>query len=236
MATPDIETLEEFETCELPTRAPQPGTLAYLARTNDFATSVDACATSGVCQPGTQFAIEVAPGEVKNFYVVSDTNNEVTLIMDRNVDETTVAWITRDDYEKAGGKAWDDWSDNNTFGPITALDYLESKTSDWTNISAKNYNVTDDNNPKLYSDIARTNARARMLTKTEAIRLGCREHNSGCPVWLYSNLGTSWLWLSSASTISVEFAWFVNDSGELYDDAVEASGSCGVRPVIEISK
>jgi hypothetical protein len=76
--------------------------------------------------------------------------------MDRNIDETAVAWNT-------SGKDAD--------GPITALDYLESKTSGWTNIVAKNYTLTDDNTTPKYT-IERTNDRARMITYTEANATG----------------------------------------------------------------
>ena len=205
--------------------------------TNEFAESIDACVTTGTCAAGTKFAIEVAPGEVKNFYVVSDVDSKLTLILDRNVDETTVAWITQGDYEKAGGTKWSDWSNNNTFGPITALNYLESKTSSWTNIPAKNYTLTDDNTTAIYT-IERKQARARMLTKTEALSVGCQEYDTGCPDWLYGNLAQPpyGFWLSSARADYAGSAWSVDFDGGVYGDGVYRGGSYGVRPVIEILK
>ena len=203
--------------------------LSELAKTNDFAASIDACATSGTCAVGTKFAIEVAPEEIKNFYVVSDVGNQVTLIMDRNVDEETVAWIAQGDYETVGGTAWDDWSDNNTFGPITALNYLESQTSEWTNIAAKEFTLTD----SVYGMLTRANARARMLTYTEANAI--IEYD-----WSYGNLGSDnppyGYWTSSAYADDVFRAWPVDYEGGIYDDDVYYDGSYGVRPVIELSK
>ena len=203
----------DVENCVLP---PEPGTLAYLARINDFATEVHACAAIGTtCAPGTEFAIEVAPGDIKNFYVVSDVNNKVTLIMDRNIGDD-VAWNA---------------SGNITDGPITALNYLESQTSSWTNIPAKIYTLMDDGGSNSYT-MERTNARTRMLTKTEAnaiIGYG----------WVYGNLNfinpPHGYWTSSVSTTFANAAWYVFCTGNVNDDGTIGAG-LGVRPVIELSK
>ena len=210
-----IETLEEFEACELASTAKK---LSELAKINDFAESVDACASSGTCSPGTKFAIEVVPGNIQNFYVVSDVDNKVTLIMDRNLGDF-VAWNT---------------SGNNTDGPITALNYLESGTTNWTNIEANTYTLTD----SKYGTITRTNARARMLTQTEAVNLECSDGVNSCPTWAYSNLGTEHYgyWLSSASADSSSQAWTITDLGSVLADSVTNVGCEGVRPVIELSK
>ncbi|MBE6144905.1 MAG: DUF1566 domain-containing protein [Firmicutes bacterium] len=205
------------ETLEYCTLEP---TLKELAKTNDFATSVDACATAGTtCSTGTPFAIEVALGDIKNFYVVSDVNNTVTLIMDRNIGDM-VAWGT-----------------SQASGPITALNYLESQTAGWTNIVAKNYTLADDNVIKGYNDIVTTNVRARMITKSEA--LGLKKNT-----WLYSNLipGTPpyGYWTSTAYVDYIDdaYAWTVdpNMDVDLSGCSIGTSDCYGVRPVIEISK
>jgi len=221
-------------------------TLKELARINDFATSIDACATNGACEPGTKFAIEVAPGDIKNFYVVSDENNEVTLIMDRNIGET-VAWITKSDYLSAGGTEaeWDaDYGDsgNNNKGPITALNYLEVQTVGWTNIPAFNYTYVDENTTKKYEDIIKIGIRARMLTITEAIGVGCTGYykagSATCPEWLYGNLAAPpyGFWLSSAYAGYAVNAWGVSMYGSVSYNGVYYGGDFGVRPVIEIQK
>ena len=230
-----IDPEADVDNCELPAEPAK--TLRELAKTNDFAPSVDVCATSGECAPGTPFAIEVAPGEVKNFYVVSDADNKVTLLMDRNIGET-VAWITQKDYLDAGGAAlnWGEYG-NNSKGPLTALNYLESQTSDWENIIAQEYKYTDDK----YGTILRTNARTRMLTQTEVSSLGCYENSTSCPEWLYINLDypSNGYWISSTYATSDDGTWFlglVNYVPSLYSEAVIYSTIQGVRPVIEISK
>ncbi|MBE6144948.1 MAG: DUF1566 domain-containing protein [Firmicutes bacterium] len=213
------QVLEEFEACELPAK-----TLKDLARTNTFAASVDACATGGVCEPGTEFAIEVAPGDIKNFYVIKDDAETgiLTLIMDGNIGET-VAWSLSD----------------NTTGPIAALNYLESKTSGWINIEAKNYTLTDDGGANRYT-ITRTNTRARLLTITETNVL------IGANSWMYCNLrdGSEEVseppygyWLSSAREDDTGGAWIVHGDGDVRSDVdVNDNNYYGVRPVIEILK
>ena len=247
----EIKVVKKDDVEETP-EAPIEKTLSELAKTNDFATTVPACAAAGTtCTTGEKFAIEVAPGNIQNFYVVSDADNKVTLIMDRNIDEETVAWISEEDY---GCGEVGDMCSTHEKGPITALNYLESKTSSWTNIEAKTYTLEDDNEPKLYSDITRTNARARMLTVTEALAVGCTGYYSGssvtCPNWLYENLRPKnyisyGYWLSSAcaddtdNNDRVDEAWLMYFDGrvrsmKVYDDFDDYF--YGVRPVIEISK
>ena len=206
-------------------------TLSELAKTNDFATSVDACATSGTCTTGTKFAIEVAPGDIKNFYVVSDASNKVTLLMEKNIGET-VAWINKSDYITSGGTelGWNAECDdcgNNNKGPITALNYLESQTSGWTNIAPQDYTLTD----SVYGTITRTNVRARMLTETEVKAIISND-------WSYGNLSQTpyGYWTSFVSAGNATSAWGVDRYGGFYDGGVSNAYECGVRPVIEISK
>ena len=220
-----ITTTDEFETCDLP--AGRAKTLSKLAKTNDFAESVDACATSGTCTTGTKFAIEVAPGNIQNFYVVSDENNTVTLLMNKNIGET-MAWINETDYLNAGGNQtdWNNFENMNVYGPITALNYLESQTNDWTNIEAKNYVLTD----SVYGTMTRTNVRARMLTLIEANAISSYD-------WSYGNLYDNIFayWLSSASEN------YSSDASAMFDGSVGSrdvgnGDNFGVRPVIELSK
>ena len=211
------------------------GSCEYKKAANPIITSTEACITNAnetcsedAIKAGIAVNVKVnEKEEAKTFYVVKDdaTTNTLTLIMDRNVDEETVAWISEKDY--GCGEAGTECSTNEK-GPITALNYLESKTSSWTNIPAKTYTLADDQGKYT---IGRTDVRARMLTKTEALSLGC-------PVWLYENLSNPpyGFWLSSADAIIAYGAWFV-DSGGLVDSVFVTYGfHCGVRPVIEISK
>ena len=217
-----IDPEADLDNCGLPKEPAK--TLSELAKTNDFATIVHACTAAGTtCTTGEKFAIEVAPGNIQNFYVVSDVNNTVTLIMDRNLGEN-VPWISEVDY---GCGSIGDYCAKSEKGPLTALSYLENSTSGWANIEVKNYTLTD----SKYGTIERTNAKARMLTHNETINmLGCIEYANECPTWLYGNF-----WLSSSSTSNLSFAWSMNETGSVVDYHINEL-SYGVRPVIEISK
>ena len=224
-----IDPEADLDNCVLPAEPAK--TLSELAKTNDFATSVDACATSGTCTTGEKFAIEVAPGNIQNFYVVSDASNKVTLLMDSNIGEA-VAWITKTDYLTAGGTEaeWDTGCDecgNNNKGPITALNYLESQTSGWINIAPQDYTLTD----SKYGTMTRTNARARMLTETEANAIISND-------WSYGNLSQPpyGYWTSSARADVADGVWFVSYGGGVAETSVDYDYDIGVRSVIEISK
>ena len=162
--------------------------------------------------------------EAKTFYVVKDDSatNTLTLIMDRDIGEI-VAWITKEDYLSAGGTSskWGDYGNNNK-GPITALNYLESQTESWTNIGAKNYTLIDDQGKYT---IERTNARARLLTKTEGKEF--IRTNS----FLYTNEGK--YWLSSATSEWTNAASYINSG---IHGCIISTCRRTVRPVIEIPK
>ena len=224
----EIETAEEFESCELGTgEMLEPVTeksLSGIATTNDFATSVDACATSGTCVVGTRFALRVTDTEIQNFYVVSDIDNKVTLIMDRNIG-SSVDWAYR------CGEAT---------GPIAAIEYLESQTTNWTNVPKFNYVYLDENEEKEYEDIMRNNIHARLLTHKEA-------ENIISNYWAYENLDNlEGYWLTRSS--GGYYAWGVFNDGsfkngsDVDEEGTDMESQCGssynfgVRPVIEILK
>ena len=221
--------------------------------------SVNSCATSGICEAGTPFAIKVNDKETYKFYVISDNGNEVNLIMNRDLGNG-LNWIEEDDYTLAGGTDWNYESCNWTYtgnynrGPLTALNYLESLTSKWTNINSYDYILEDDSDTPAYPPLKRTNVRSRMLTKTEAESLGCTDSDGTCPEYLYENTDIYIrYWLSTAfspdyynctdGTTSPIFndAWWVSPRGcisrfySVYYD-IEDRKSNGVRPVIKISK
>ncbi len=95
------------------------------------------------CENGTKVKVRVNNKENYDFYVINDDGSELTLIMDRNLGPT-VDWITKEDYEAAGGTAWDEQYGSNNKGPLTVLKQLEDLTKDWTNIEAYSYTLEDD--------------------------------------------------------------------------------------------
>ena len=188
----DITIIENYETCEFP----------KVLVTNKIMSSYDACIKSGNCVPGTEVSVQVNPTESYNFYVISDTGTKLTLIMDRNIG-TQVAWYEDDDDNST--------KELNNLGPITVLNYLNSETSDWTNISAiesytYNNNLNGNRDAYSYQKLVITNgigvltsqdssitttlmgtSRARLLTYEEASDLKTANSNT-TPTWLYTNL------------------------------------------------
>lgn len=210
--SPDIVKPEESK--------PQTGSLSSLVATSAEVPSKPACLIDGtVCAPGTPVAIKVNSTDIYNFYVMSESGNKVTLIMDRNLGDK-VAWVTENDYLDAGGSKTDFYTGeyggpgNTNLGPITALNYLNIQTETWTNIvQIKDYQYVNnengtkyrtgyqkltiiDGNAKLISQDAKIStsitgiSRARLLTLEEAVKL-TKSNSDVTPMWLHPNLYVS---------------------------------------------
>lgn len=209
---------------------------------------IDECAVEGKCAVGTPFMIKVNDTETYKFYVINDDEETVTLIMNRNL------------YEK--GKASVAWStESQSLGPITALNYLNSQTTTWTNIKPikeyiyNNFSVSGETSGyqkfeiqngvgKLISQDGSIitqlegTSRARMITGKEAREIGCIHAASTCPSWLYENLynsGDNNSWGYWTLTTLRDYAATNINTGGLYSNC-SVSYDRGVRPVIEISR
>ena len=180
--------------------------------------SISCTSTSGTVSYalGTSYTCNPGDGVERTFYVLEDNGDSVSLIMNENLGDK-VAWITQEDYEAAGGTQWSSNIDWNSFGPITANNYLESQTSSWTVDASlptydQIYNVSNSNK----------------LTNTP---------------WLYENknLSGAFSYWTSTPDSSVSFIAFgVMYNGNITGDAnlgnLDVSQVGGVRPVITISK
>ena len=186
--------------------------------------------TNVTCSNGTVVTVKVNTDTSYSFYVIKDTGSELTLIMDRNLGDNVV-WINQADYVLAGGTSSDYGDNGSKKGPLTSLNYLETQTSNWTNIPPISYTLNNDEGA-IYNSIARTNVRARMLTKTEATNFGCVGTGGVCPNYLEGTQQSNRYWLSTASGYA--FA-YVYDSYSIDEFNVNESGF-GVRPVIKLSK
>ena len=200
------------------------------------------CVTSGLGTPaeikaGVKVTINVKENTPYDFYVTSDDGNKVTLIMSENLGNN-VKWYAD--------------KNNNSYGSITALSALASRTSNWTNISEKTYTVSGlghDGQTKKYEDIEYT-GRARLITYEEVTsdNVGCTTDFRSCPTWMYTNLRNTGsdtdslgsnregYWTSTAhATSSLNVAFKISHIGYA-DDAWSTDGLTGLRPVIELSK
>ena len=218
--------------------------IAYsiIVKETSILTSTNNCINSGTCSKGTLVNVQVNDTEKYSFYVIDDDGKELTLIMNKNLGDT-VAWISKSDYEAAGGTKFGN-TGNNSKGPLTALKELKTRTDGWTNIKAYDYILEDDYVVK-YQPIEITNVRARMLTLTEATNLGCKNNpnKNSCPSWLYENLSVentlekpTAYWLSTANTSPTDLAVGISWYGYSTNYGVQNTGYYGIRPVIKVSK
>ncbi len=94
---------------------------------------------------GEKFAIKVNDTNTFNFYVLSvdNTNNKVTLIMDRNIcEDGTTNYTEANNYCRY---AWHAGANNN-YGPDNAMIILYNATKNWNKIPAMMMNYTDEGN------------------------------------------------------------------------------------------
>ena len=99
---------------------------------------------------GDEYTCELGDNDEKTFFVLETNGDDVSLIMNANVDSNgkaitssnipndkgTVAWVTKEDYLAAGGTEADWGNDgNNNLGPLTAEKILKSNTKGWTKLN-----------------------------------------------------------------------------------------------------
>ena len=91
---------------------------------------------------GDLLKVQVSDSETQNIYVLEVNGDEIVGILDRNLPGGTVAWISEEDYNNAGGNlSSDDDSTLNQnlyeFGPVTAIAALNERTSSWNKVTKK---------------------------------------------------------------------------------------------------
>ena len=174
-----------------------------------------------ICDPGdgverTFFVLEdgdsteLTKGDFTNEHYVDDKlgttdQKEISLIMDGNIDDTTVAWSV---------------NNSTSLGPVTALAYLKSQTTD------KGWSVNVS------------------LPTTDQIKAANGGKILGLPVWLYGNhdsstskLGGYWTSTSNFANRHLGFVDLVSFFWQgVGTDSPYENQYYGVRPVITISK
>jgi len=171
----------------------------------------------GTYTAGDEYECDVDPtkeGYDQIFYILAtpaEAATSVNLIMDSNirtggeaVKEATptkeqlglVAWITKEDYERedVGGTAWVDWSDNNAFGPITAIEYLQEATKNWKNVNPQTVSTFTDNKENTHNIAKTYTVNARLPYLSEVGATGCDILDYGtatCPLWMTNYLSAT---------------------------------------------
>jgi len=184
-------------------------------------TEVNNCINTGICEPGTPFAIKVNDTETYKFYVISDDGKEVALIMNQNVGDNTM------------------WKELETIeGPVSVFNILQEQTSSWINIALRPYTLSDDLPYGLggfmntYLNVNFYNMRSRILSQTEANSIGC-VRNEGCPDYLTENTNGYWL---STSNGGINSALAITSTGINWYYSAYKFQKNGVRPVIIVPK
>jgi len=205
-------------------------------------------------EAGTIVKYKVNSSTTKYFHVVHDDGDTLTMLGRENIADN-VTWNTN--------------TANNTSGPDNAISKVESATSGWTNVNYQSYKLgttwfrTTNNTTctygsslnctsnSVYSGLARSNARARLLTVQELLEFNCTHALSGvtCPIWVYNYLSnstgyggtangtntTAGYWLSNGSTNSTVGAWNICIYGRICHSSIYDTNR-GVRPVVVIDK
>ena len=203
---------------------------------------------------GNEFTCELGDNDTKTFYVLETSGDNVSLIMNANIDSNGkaitssdatdkgyVAWITDEDWAKAGGVVTDEMKNDEgpcqwshicltiEYGPITAKSYLLASTASWTKLNQSQITL-----PTAYQ-IA-TAAGKNFDNDTEVSEL---------PTWLYDYIKTNAslperYWTSTTYASNSKYhdyeAWFVHLNGGIARGSINSDSTIGVRPVITIPK
>ena len=177
----DITITEDVENCKAPIEEDTGETSGEKTLADLLVSTTNNCVTNGQCtqeqistDEGIKVTIDVKEGETKDFYVLSDDVNKVTLIMSENLGDN-VKWYAE--------------KQTNSHGPTTALEELVARTNDWE-IPKFSYTLSglaENGTTQRYPD-SQVTGKARLITYAEANAVGCTESSGSCPAWMYANL------------------------------------------------
>ena len=150
--------------------------------------------------------------ESKNltFFVLDKDNDSVSLIMNMNLGGN-VAWCGDRTLCLTNG-SWD-----NTIGPITAQNTLETRTEDWVKLEKEEISLPT-------------------MDQIKATYYYNQGGNLTMPTWLYVNLNNNGYWTSTLSSYNTDGAMRLNYDAHTYNAGIETKNVAGIRPVITISK
>ena len=220
-----------------------------LMRFNGYEGTLCTLVEGGAYDIGSKYECDLGDNETKTFYVLEVSKNNVSLIMNANIDSNgkaitsinipadkgLVAWSTKDDYLAMGGTE-SDWNKicancgNSNLGPVTVEATLKANTKTWTRLTANQ--ITLPTGQQIATAGGDTEWTESYDTETKL------------STWLYDNLngttnavsGVYGYWTSSPYVSYAMNAWFMSYNGFLDYDRVDDSSYSGIRPVITILK
>ena len=169
---------------------------------------------SGNYAYGDEYTCELGDNDAKTFFVLETNGDNVSLIMDKNIDSNGKGTM-RDNNNTV---PWCKSGNNNSCAADGALEYLKNSTTSWTKLTE--------------SQIS--------LPSYDQIYKATGNKTSGLSTWLCGNLKNNGVlqfiyWTSTPHASYFYEAWMVTYDCELYTRDV-AMGGTGVRPVITVSK
>ena len=180
---------------------------------------------------GNEFTCELGDDDAKTFYVLETSGDNISLIMNANIDAKGKA-ITPDNLpDDKGLVAWSSdgnnhRDENESAQAVTAKAYLSSSAASWTKLNQSQIK----------------------LPTASQIAIADGKNYADNPTleqeWLYDYLngttnsvsGVYGYWTSSLHAFDVSSARYVFYNGNLNSGSVSRSGNFGIRPVITIPK
>ena len=186
-------------------------------------TSTTGNVPSGSYAHGDEYTCELGDGEKRTFFVLETNGDNVSLIMNANIDSNGKAITSANIPNDKGLVAWskdnsNHASEDESKQATVPKEYLSSSTTSWTKLN-----------------------QSQITLPTYAQITGA--YTGSMPIWLYDYLKDTnnsvsevqGYWTSSPVQGSF-FAWFVTFRGSVGPNVVSNSNTSGVRPVITIPK
>ena len=200
---------------------------------------------------GDEYTCELGDNDTKTFFVLETSDNNVSLIMNANVDSNgkaltpsniptdkgTAAWIIDEDWKAAGGVITNEMKNDggacqyagycatNEYGPVSAEKKLKINTKGWIKLSPAQITL-----PTAYQ-IATASEKTFNNRQVVEIKTWLKDYLRGAT----NNVSdVNGYWTSSPKNSSVNSAWRVVYSEGINDHEVYVP--YGIRPVITISK
>lgn len=216
---------------------------------------------------GEEYKCNVDDNNNYTFFILSEENERVNLILDRNIyydEETDESGLT--DSSHIGSVDWYEPEDSNSYGPVTAMNYLYNATKNWMNIPIIEMNYTDEGNTGSYGygSIITTNGITTITKKDGQTITGSYENLrarlpyksevyvfDGTNLWMYNYLSPTTEGIVKGDGLinitGINAYWTLSSASTTsnfshfvdffgYVSYHVYSGGIGVRPVISIPK
>lgn len=206
---------------------------------------------------GAQYSCKVDPNrEPYNFYVWGVNGNDVDLIMSTNINSNgtpdysnskiqnngsnvynATTWLSVEDYLAAGGPNlkgdagqcdYGGFCYDSSYGPLSAMQFLQNATKTWTNLELKTVNTFGDGAMTMKKNF---DSYARMPELSELQSIGCSSSSYSCHplAYQYPNF-----WVNSVDPSYQYAAMYVQSNGSLSSTFADIVNK--VRPVITVPK